>query len=455
MALRAQNWREKARAEQLPPAGDWSVWYVRGGRGAGKTRTGAETLASWIFAHDPGVWGIVAPTFGGDARAKCIEGESGLLRVLGGYPGPLVTSYNRGEGVLTLVDGSTVVSDGADDGAKRIQGYNLRGCWADEVGLWERWDVSWHESIANAVRKDPGLIVATGTPKLGHPLIAHLLAAEHVAETHMRTSDNIENLSRRRVDELYGQYGGSTLGRQELEGEFIEALEGSILNRKDWRYFDCRSHPVDPQTIRGLPRFEQIVCSWDTAVKGKTSSDPVAGQVWGCVGPDRYLLRLWHGQASLEATIVHMRELYDWAQGNWPHTPLRLLIETAANGADTIKAMKAMRIGIHGYNPRDGGDKVRRALTAAVALETGHCYLPGFADPNPNGKGYRDDTPGEIQRFVEECALFRGDLKHLHDDQVDAWSQMVNWTRTPPSSRARISRPSGQLPKPGSLAGTR
>lgn len=451
--------RRRARPEQLPPEGEWRVWYVRGGRGGGKTRTGSETLAGWITEtwDDPGEWAIIAPTFG-DARAVCAEStESGLLRTMGGLEpqGGLIRAWNRSEGVLHISNGSIVYLDGANDGAYRIQGKNLKGAWCDEIGLWEKWDVAWNESLRQAVRKDPGLVIATGTPKVGHPLVAQLMASPRTAQTVIRTIDNIANLDEASVQALYEDIGGTTLGRQELEGEYIEALEGSILSRFDWRYFDCRSHPVDAQTIRRLPRFEQIVCSWDTAVKGKTSNDPVAGQVWGVVGPDRYLLRLFHGQASFDATIVHMRELSDWARELWPTTPHRILIETAANGADAIKEMRSRIDGIHGYNPRDGGDKARRALSAAVALETGHCYLPGFADPNPNGKGYRDDTPGEVQRFVEECAMFRGDLKHLHDDQVDAWSQMVNWTRTPPASRARIGRPSGQLPKPGSLAGSR
>ena len=39
-------------------------------------------------------------------------------------------------------------------------------------------------------------------------------------------------------------------------------------------------------------------------------------------------------------------------------------------------------------------------------------------------------TPTEVQAFVDECAMFRGDMKHAHDDQVDAWAQMINWTRS-------------------------
>ena len=40
------DWRSIARIEQLPPSGDWSVWLILAGRGAGKTRTGAEWVRS-------------------------------------------------------------------------------------------------------------------------------------------------------------------------------------------------------------------------------------------------------------------------------------------------------------------------------------------------------------------------------------------------------------------------
>jgi phage terminase large subunit-like protein len=414
-------------------------------------------LAQWIRESEPledgnpGDWGIVAPTFGGDARAKCIEGPSGLLKALG----PDVRSYNRSEGVVTCWNGCNVICDGADDGANRIQGWNLRGLWADEVGLWVRWDQAWNFSIQPAVRLKPGKIVATGTPKMAHGLIAQLLRDPKVVETHMRTIDNVDNLDEPTVAQLYAEYGGSTLGRQELEGEFIEALEGEILRREHWQWFDPDGSywALGETNVSLLPRLERIVHSWDTALKGKTSSDYVAGQTWGLVGPDRFLLRLWHGHAGLEATVTAMGELRGWAGELWPDVPQWVLIENTANGPEAITKMRTSIDGVVAV--RADGDKVRRAMTASPALETGHCYLPGRKDAREGSRGYSSDTPAEVQALVEECAMFRGDLKHLYDDQVDAWSQMVNWTRLPQKTRASMGRPQGRLPRPGSLAGTR
>ncbi len=441
-------WASLARPEQLPPEGDWRVWYIRGGRGSGKTRTGGETLAEWIRTSDPGEWAIVAPTFG-DARSVCVEGDAGLLKALGKEN---VTGWNRSEGVVTTGNGSKVYLDGGDDGALRIQGKNLRGCWADEVGLWRDWDRAWNESIAFAVRVQPAKIIATGTPKMAHPLIRQLLESENVVQTHMRPADNAANLDEAALAAMIAEFGGSTLGRQELEGEYIEALEGDILPRHAWAFFDV-AYPVSAAAIPHL-RFDQIIHSWDTALKAKTSSDNVAGQAWGCAGPDRYLLRLYCGHATLEATVLHMSELLEWSRAEWPGVPHRVLVETSANGADAIAEMRRRVDGVYPVNPRDGGDKVRRALTAAPALETGHCHLPGVKDADPSSRGYTSATHEFVQAFVEECADFRHDLRHAHDDQVDAWSQMVNWTRAQVRSPARLSRRvSGPPPRAGSLTG--
>ena len=41
------DWTLWARPEQAPPPGDWIVWLILAGRGAGKTRAGAEAVRQW------------------------------------------------------------------------------------------------------------------------------------------------------------------------------------------------------------------------------------------------------------------------------------------------------------------------------------------------------------------------------------------------------------------------
>jgi hypothetical protein len=39
-------WDLTARPEQLPPSGNWQTWIIMAGRGAGKTRAGAQTTVA-------------------------------------------------------------------------------------------------------------------------------------------------------------------------------------------------------------------------------------------------------------------------------------------------------------------------------------------------------------------------------------------------------------------------
>lgn len=274
-------WRDAARPDQCPPEGDWRTWYIRGGRGGGKTWTGAHTLAEMAQEH-PGEYAVVAPTYA-DARDTGVEGPSGLLAALGTTKAEvdrgasrLVRSWNRSMGDLRLRDGSVIWADGADDGALRIQGKNLRGLWADEVGLWKRWRIAWEESIRYAVRLSPARIVATGTPKRGHPLVKLLMKDEAVQKTLLRTMDNADNLDAAFLGELLAKYGGTTLGRQELEGEVLEDAEGALWKRSLIRHAGVDDAPYLPRIHRDgalVPDLRRIVVAIDPSASADADSD--------------------------------------------------------------------------------------------------------------------------------------------------------------------------------------
>lgn len=287
----APKWHDRARPEQIAPEGEWSTWYVQGGRGSGKTWTGANNLADWAKAT-VGTWGVVAPTFG-EARDKCIEGESGFLAALGTNRVEVqrrqsreVVDYNRSLGELRMRNGSLIVFDGADDGAPTIQGYNLNGAWASEVGLWKRWVMAWKESLGFAVRKAPAKIIAEGTPKRGHGLVLKLVNDPSVVKTHMRTRDNIANLDPTRLAELEAEYAGTTLGRQELEGEILDDAEHALWKRVLIRHANgSMPRIMDTSTHELVPNMRRIVVAVDPAVSHKADSDET-GIVTAGVGAD-------------------------------------------------------------------------------------------------------------------------------------------------------------------------
>lgn len=73
-------WEYQARAEQLPPSGDWRVWMIMAGRGFGKTRSGAEWVRMIADANPDARIALVSSSLA-EARAVMVEGESGLLAI--------------------------------------------------------------------------------------------------------------------------------------------------------------------------------------------------------------------------------------------------------------------------------------------------------------------------------------------------------------------------------------
>ena len=92
-----ERWLRTARAEQVAPEGDWRVWYIQAGRGAGKTKAGAEWLSEIEAEHPPGAYAIIAPTFA-DGRDTCVEEH--LLPILGKRVS--LKGWNRSIGELFL-----------------------------------------------------------------------------------------------------------------------------------------------------------------------------------------------------------------------------------------------------------------------------------------------------------------------------------------------------------------
>lgn len=239
------------------------------------------------------------------------------------------------------------------------------------------------------------------------------------------TRESVDSLKRR-----LGSYG--TAGQLQ---QLPAAREGNLLKRAHWEFFDPRLLD-QPQR---LPRFRRVLASWDTAFKEKTDSDFVVGTVWGQVGADVYLLRKVRERMSFGATKRSMTEVRQWMQDTWPNSMINTLIEKSANGVEIIKELKREIPGVVEYVA--DRDKVLRAEAAEPTLEAGNCWLPGFKAPDRSGPDPAR-TPAWVQEFVDELAKFN---KGEYDDQVDSWSQAINWLNRQTPQSATVSLPDARI----------
>ncbi|MBF9031929.1 hypothetical protein HKCCE3408_16130 [Rhodobacterales bacterium HKCCE3408] len=120
---------------QLPPEGDWKTWVILGGRGAGKTRAGAEWVRSMVEGGTPRAPGqakrvaLVGETYD-QALAVMVRGDSGILAVT---PPDRAPRWIAGERRLLWPNGAEARVFSAHD-PEALRGPQFDAAWCDEFG---------------------------------------------------------------------------------------------------------------------------------------------------------------------------------------------------------------------------------------------------------------------------------------------------------------------------------
>jgi phage terminase large subunit-like protein len=364
---------------------------------------------------DVGEYGVVAPTFA-DVRDKCFEGPSGLLAALGTNSAEVhrgasrrVATYNRSIGECRLSNGSVIHGDGADDGAPTIQGFNLRGLWADEVGLWRQWRQAWEESIRYAVRVSPARIVATGTPKRGHPLVKSLMDDATVVKTLMRTSDNAANLDPKLLAELYDKYAGTTLGRQELEGEILEDVPGALWRRT----------LIEMLRVGVAPELVRIVVAIDPSATSTESSDEAGVVVAG-------LDRIGHGYVledlSLRSSPHTWASIAVSAYHRWKAD--RIVAEVNNGGEMVEHVVHSIDSGVAYKAVHASRGKMTRAEPVATLYEQGRVHHVGTWELLEDQQcGW---VPGEKSPDRMDAAVWALTELMIQPEKSDPWATLTS-----------------------------
>lgn len=260
---------------------------LMGGRGAGKTRAGAEwvrRIAAESSADQPVRIALVGETYS-DAREVMIEGASGLRAICYDAERP---HYEVSRRRLVWPEGAIAYCFSAED-PDGLRGYQFDAAWADELCKWRYAEETWSNlQLALRLGDKPRQVVTT-TPRPA-AIVKRLLQAKTTAVSRATSYANRENLSDAFFTEVVGQYEGTRLGRQELMGELVEGVEGALWS---WSM-------IDAHRISLAPDLDRIVVAIDPPI----TSGPDADEC-GIIIAGKTIIR------DVEIAFV----LSDWSQG--------------------------------------------------------------------------------------------------------------------------------------------
>lgn len=310
-----RSWPWTARPAQLAPLGDWSVWLILAGRGFGKTRAGAEWVTAMARAHPGARLALVGAT-AHDAAAVMLEGESGLLAVA---PAGFRPEWKPTRRQVSWPNGSSALLVSAMD-PDQLRGPQFHFAWCDEIAAWPK-PKAVFDNLRLGLRLGvrPRMVVTTTPRPL--PFLKELAGSPGVAVTRGSTYDNRANLPAAYLADVSASYGGTALGRQEVQGELLEALEGALWSRDGLD--GCRTREA-PEMVRVVVGVDPpagpggcgiVVAGLDAAgvahVLADASVAGVAPETWAAAvasaharyGADRVVVEVNNGGEMVAATL--------------------------------------------------------------------------------------------------------------------------------------------------------
>ncbi|MGA5506838.1 terminase large subunit domain-containing protein [Streptomyces umbrinus] len=333
-------------------------WLQLGGRGTGKT----DGCARYMVAHvngppcDPRLRGghrmaIIAPTQG-DAVEACVNGPSGLKA----HDPRVVLRTTVGGTFVKWPSGAEAKLFGAhtpDDVERLRAGGNRCLVWMEEVAAQRRLkEAIVHSEMGLRIGPNPHYIGST-TPKPRTEII-ELDARPDVIVTRGRTRDAV-HLPQEQRDKLIRRHAGTATEKQELDGELLKDIEGTLWKRL----------VLDRTRVGAAPPMVRIVVAIDPAAKDGDESDEMGiivaglGQAYipdknGYVRQHGYILDDLSGRMSPEECMRKAAEAYHaWKAdvviaetnngGDWIGTTLRQIDATVNYDTVTATRGKATR----------------------------------------------------------------------------------------------------------------
>lgn len=314
-----------ARANQRTPykQGDGILeWLLMAGRGFGKTRTGAETVRDRVDKGLAGRVALVGRT-AADVRDVMLEGESGLLNV---YPRWKRPTYQPSKRRVIFHNGALAFAYSTDD-PDALRGPQHDFVWGDEVSTWKKLnECLYNIRLGLRLGQDPRAIY-TGTPRPTKAM-RELVANPKTKVTKGTTYDNLKNLADVFRETVVSQYEGTRVGRQELDGDLLEDIEGALWQ---WAMFEWDGfRPEYTDELRDS--LTHVVVSIDPAVTTNQNSDMTGISVVGKKDHKGYVLVSEGNKTSPNESLKRAIDLYYRYHADY-------IVAEANNGGDYIESL--------------------------------------------------------------------------------------------------------------------
>lgn len=251
-------WLLWARDNQLPPDDDeWNYWLFMAGRGAGKTRSGAEWIRDEVEHHGCMRAALVGPT-AADVRDVMAEGESGIISI---STDDFLPKYEPSKRRLLWPNGATAMMYSAEE-AERLRGPQHEKAWCDELAAWkspETWDML---QFGMRLGRHPQTIITT-TPK-PTPFVKRIMKLTGLVRSGGSMLDNRANLPESFIRAVLDRYQGTRLGKQEIDGLYLDNIEGALFSEE---------HIMRREKPKKLDDYERICIGVDPAVSSGEGSN--------------------------------------------------------------------------------------------------------------------------------------------------------------------------------------
>lgn len=347
---------------QLPPEGDWLTWVILGGRGAGKTRAGAEWVRAMVEGPTPAAPGrarrvaLVGETYD-QALAVMVKGESGLIAC---SPPDRCPRWIAGERRLSWPNGAEARLYSAHD-PEALRGPQFDAAWCDELAKWPKVEATWDMlQLALRLGEAPRQVVTTTPRNIG--LLKALLTREGSVVTRAATEANRAHLAPGFLREVRARYGRTRLGRQELDGEMLEDAEDALWTRAR----------LDGLRTEEVPEGARVIVAVDPPVTGHAGSDACGIVALAVV--ETGLPHDWQA-VVLEDASVTAASPKQWAEAAAAayhrHGAVRMVAEVNQGGDLVAMVMRQVDPHVNLRSVRASQGKTARAEPVAALYEQG------------------------------------------------------------------------------------